>query len=103
MATSEEGTRYSANSMACASGSRGSKSPDALNVARAVFWHDVFNLAALAAVNSLNFWYLLYGKGSTLWQLVLPCRERVPALSHNIERLRAMRQHSPRASAPNGI
>lgn len=75
--------RHSTNSTGCASDSRGSKPADALNVARAVFWHDVFNLAALAAVNSLNFWYLLYGKGSTLWQLVSTCRGRIPALTES--------------------
>jgi hypothetical protein len=30
----------------------------------ALFRHDIFNLIALAIVNSLNCWYLLYGRGA---------------------------------------
>jgi hypothetical protein len=32
----------------------------------ALFRHDLFNLVALAIVNSLNCWYLLYGRGTNL-------------------------------------
>lgn len=57
-------------------------SPDSsMLTARAVFRHDIFNLTALAIVNTLNFWYLLYGHGAVsplhgvLW---LPCNTPHP-------------------------
>jgi hypothetical protein len=32
----------------------------------ALFRHDIFNLLALAVVNGLNCWYLLYGRGTNM-------------------------------------
>lgn len=64
--TATQADRLATQPMKLAGASSTSRPDSALIAERAVFLHDVFNLVALAAVNSLNFWYLLYGKGVSI-------------------------------------
>jgi hypothetical protein len=49
----------------------GARQEDEARQRAAILRHDIFNLVALAIVNSLNCWYLLYGKGVST--LIEPC------------------------------